>query len=141
MPSALDIFPAKAITAIVKTTPGSASRSKMKWPATAPSIAPIGPPARNPAAAPLTLPQIDTVVTSTHRNSREEFCGVSRSVARSVRMAREHARRTHDAKGPRLRCAPFTGIIVEKWAEPTFSFLDRPSLTAGVIFHLVTLDL
>src|SRR6185437_11535433 len=36
---------------------------------------------------------------------RGEFCGVSRSVARSVRIAREHARRTHDAKGSRLyRC-------------------------------------
>src|SRR4051812_13368291 len=33
---------------------------------------------------------------------REEFCGVSRSGARSVRKAREHARRTHDAKEPRL---------------------------------------
>jgi hypothetical protein len=32
---------------------------------------------------------------------RAGFCGVSRSVAQSVQIAREHARRTHDAKDKR----------------------------------------
>src|SRR4051812_24268802 len=39
---------------------------------------------------------------------REEFCDLGRSVARSVRIAREHGRRTQGAKGPR----PYRAIVV-----------------------------
>src|ERR1700761_1741298 len=57
-PSALGILPASATTAMVKLTPGS-SRSRKKWPATAPTKAPTGPPTTRPAAAPLTFPHTD----------------------------------------------------------------------------------
>src|SRR5580700_88930 len=41
---------------------------------------------------------------------RAEFWGVSRSVARSVRIAREDARRTHDPKGKRLSIAAVVAV-------------------------------
>src|ERR1039458_4891139 len=39
---------------------------------------------------------------ATHRTWCEEFCPLARSVARSGRIAREHARRRQRSKGPHL---------------------------------------
>src|SRR6202012_1800381 len=118
MPSAPAIFPASAITAMVKTTPGSTSRSKMKWPAAAPTNAPRGPPTNRPAAAPLILPQI--AICPLYRNPQtgcEDFC----------------------ATVPRLSGVHFAGIIIQQRAQPAFGFDQRPALAAGIIFHLIAL--
>jgi hypothetical protein len=61
-PSAFAILAPRPMTAMVKATPAPPSSrwSKSMWPATAPAIAPIGPPPkRNPAAAPPNFPQMD----------------------------------------------------------------------------------
>src|ERR1700744_4547036 len=67
-PSAMASFAPNAMMAMVKATPGSSglasaiwpSRSNRMCPANAPAKAPSGPPpSRNPAAAPVNLPQMD----------------------------------------------------------------------------------